>query len=284
MNIMNLKNELTNFRYLLPRLSWLNKEKRDKKIIVSLTSYPPRINAVMIVLGALLRQTFKPDKILLYLAKEQFEDKKLPIKLKLQEKCGVEIKYCNDLKPHKKYYYAMQEYPDDIIITVDDDIFYEKDIIECLYHSYINHPKAVSAFRAHLITFDEDGHINPYLRWKLEYSEIIDQTSLKLFATGVGGVLYPPHCMHKELFNEEKIRSLCLTADDLWLKIMQVMNNTPVVLARKFEKLNYINNTQEKSLWNCNMYKNDLQLQNILKEYNEYFGKGDTLIKRLMGI
>ena len=41
-----------------------------------------------------------------------------------------------DLRSHKKYYYTIKEYPDDIMITVDDDIFYRSDMIAKLmaYH------------------------------------------------------------------------------------------------------------------------------------------------------
>lgn len=279
--IREIKNRLDNFICLLPQFSGFNKEKRENKIIVSITSYPSRINAAIIVLGIMLRQTCKPDKILLYLAKEQFVDRKLPIWLRLQKKCGIEIIYCNDLKPHNKYYHTMQKYPDAVIITVDDDVYFERNFIECLYQSYKKHPNAVSACRTNLITFDKHGQINPYAKWKREYSEIIDEPSMKLFALGVGGVLYPPHCMHNELFNEEKLRSLCLIDDDMWLKIMQVMNNTPVVLVAKYPGEFQIWGTQKTALWLINENKTDEHLKNILTVYNEYFGEDDTLVKRL---
>jgi len=187
----NIYHPILYFTLSLPRFSALNKAPRDKKIIVSLTTYPARINAAIIVLGILLRQTCKPDKILLYLGKDQFEGKNLPLWLQLQKKCGIEIIYCDDLKPHKKYFYTMQKYPDDLVITVDDDIIYNKDLIDNLYKSYNKYPNAVSACRTHLITFDEEGKINPYTKWKFCYSEEIDQPRMNLFATGVGGVLYP---------------------------------------------------------------------------------------------
>jgi hypothetical protein len=265
----------------LPRLSGLNKEKREQPIIVSMTSYPARIKAAVIVLGRMLRQTCKPDKILLYLVKEQFHDKKIPIGLRLLNKCGIEIIYCNELHPHNKYFYTMQKYPEAITITVDDDNYYEKNFIGCLYRSYKKHPKAVSARRTHIITFEKSSRMKPNFKWGINYSEIIDQPSMRLFALGVGGVLYPPHCMHSELFNEEKLKNLCLTDDDVWLKIMQVMNNTPVVQIAEYQDEYPIWGTQQTALWFINEKAIDKHLQNTLKVYNEYFGKEDTLIKRL---
>ena len=40
---------------------------------------------------------------------------------------GLEIIFVSDeLACHNKYYYAFQQYSDDVIITVDDDVIYDK--------------------------------------------------------------------------------------------------------------------------------------------------------------
>ena len=43
----------------------LNNQYRDKKVIVSLTSFPERISELKYTIFSLLNQSFKPDKILL---------------------------------------------------------------------------------------------------------------------------------------------------------------------------------------------------------------------------
>ena len=106
---------------------------KKPRLIVSLTSYGDRLNTLSICLKSLLNQTRKADKILVYLT-DNITESHLPTSLlELRDK-GIEYKFIPlDLKPHKKYYYAMQEFPDDIIVTVDDDVIYYK---EC-YQSYI---------------------------------------------------------------------------------------------------------------------------------------------------
>ena len=37
----------------------------------------------------------------------------------------------------------MQKYPYDIIITIDDDIIYEKNTVELLYKSYLKYPNEI---------------------------------------------------------------------------------------------------------------------------------------------
>jgi len=263
-----------------------NDKNRKHKIIISLTTYPARIDTVHIVLKQMLRQTLKPDRILLWLCDEQFPNKELPDWVELYKHAGIEFCFCPvNLKPHTKYYYTIKENPNALVITVDDDIFYDEYLVEKLYNSYMQFPNAISAMRTHKIVFDRNDHICSYLRWKYECSDQIAQPSMKLFATGVGGVLYPPNSLHPEVFNLTGIKNTCLYNDDLWLKVMSLLQGTPVVLVECCKQLRYIPGTQEceetLSLSNNIGRRNDLILTNILQHYNEYYGKDDTVEKRI---
>lgn len=247
----------------------LNSERRERKIIISLTTIPSRIDVVWIVIERMFRQSVKPDAINLYLGEKEFEGKTLPRELKDLEERGLRIVFCEDLKPHTKYYYAMKEYSDDIIITVDDDIIYSLRLVEMLMKSYRKYPKAVSCMRAHEILFDNEKKVIPYNNWGNKVKGHMSP-SMRLLATGVGGVLYPPHCMNSEVFEKEKLKELSFKADDIWLKIMQVINRTPVVKAQKGRgRLFIITSTQTVSLLsdNVNNSRNDEYLANLLKYY-----------------
>lgn len=247
-------------------------------VIVSMTSYPARIQFVAKVIESLRRQSVQPDKIILWLAKEQFEggEAALPAELLTEIEIGenVCLRWCDDLKPHKKYYYAMQEFPESIIITVDDDVYYRNDLVEKLLDSYVEYPFAVSAMRAHLITFDSEGEIRPYAEWQRECRRV-SIPSFALCATGVGGVLYPPHSLSKEVFNRKTIEECCLYADDLWLKIMELFARTPVVIADSYQAITYLGDSQDTALWRSNdaNNRNDIQLAAILEHYCNKFGK-----------
>ena len=47
----------------------------NNEIIVSLTSYPKRINKIKQTLDSIFNQTIQPDKILLWLSNSEFENK-----------------------------------------------------------------------------------------------------------------------------------------------------------------------------------------------------------------
>lgn len=141
----------------------------------------------------------------------------------------------------------MQQYPEDIIITADDDMEYQPDLIETLYRCYRAFPYAVCCMRAHGIRFGADNSIAPYSQWERDSTRVYIP-SMSLMATGVGGVLYPPHCMADELFNREQLMSLCTSADDLWLKVMQAMSLTPTVIAGSMPEDSQIAGTQDTAL------------------------------------
>jgi hypothetical protein len=71
---------------------------------------------------------------------------KLPKRLIELQKRGLQIKLCPDkIRSHTKYFYAMKEHPKDIIITVDDDLFYRTDLIERHIEAHNKYPKAIIA-------------------------------------------------------------------------------------------------------------------------------------------
>ena len=263
---------------------------KSKQIIVSVTSYPARIRSVALALETIYKQSRKPDKVILWLAASQFpnRDEDLPKELlKLVSEKGLEILWCDDdLKPHKKYYYAFQNYPDALIVTIDDDILYPPHRIENLYLSYLLHPYAVSAARAHLIAISEAGTILPYKLWPQEIDAYLDTPSFQLCATGCGGILYPTVLFSEVrecLLDKDIIKRSCLYADDLWLKGMELVAGIPLVVAEEFQDLCYTPDSQDIGLWHENVDggKNDRQLLQIEEEINQRYGSG-TFRKKLL--
>ena len=247
-------------------------EKREHKIIVSLTSYPARINAVPYAILSMLRQTMKPDKIILWLGTGKFPDDRLPEIFERVKASGVDIEFREDLGPHTKYFYAVQEYPDDIVITVDDDHIYDRNLIERLYRSYMKQPGCVHALTVARITFDDGGNMRKYVEWEHPYAGNPGSTSHLYMAFGVGSVLYPPHSLPAETFNLETMKRLCPKADDIWLKFMEIKNGTRVTAVSSSTLMAgiYIHGCSGESAlskYNDNSGGNQAQINAILSEY-----------------
>lgn len=257
----------------------------SRRIVVSLTSFPKRIGVVRQALESIYAQTRKADEIVLWLAEEQFPGKEADLPeslLSLVRENRLTICWCDDLKGHKKLIYSLQEYPQDIIVTIDDDLLYSKDMLDALYRSYLLHPNAVSTLRAHLIMLSDDNRVLPYKKWMLEVDACVHQPSMQLMTSGGAGDLYPPLNYRREFFDRDVILETCLWADNLWSKAMELASDVPVVLAKPYEPLRCVDGSQEETLYQINGDQNqyDVQMEKISQWMDETFRPG-ILIEKL---
>ncbi len=266
----------------------LNEERNDlPRVTVSLTTYPARIDRVHIAIESLLMQTVPADRVVLWLAREQFPDgeESLPPQLLEQKNRGLVIEWCDkDIRSYKKIIPPAEKWPEDIIITADDDLVYEITAVERLLESYRKHPDCVSTLRAHLMLFDEEGTLLPYEQWIAEYSAFVDEPLMALFPTTGGGMLFPPSVLPEQAFDSEVFMDICPMADDVWIKMMMTIAGIRTVLADTNTRLQYVDGTQEESLYSYNKNGNDEQIAAVLEKYNRIGGEEypeDTLLRRM---
>ncbi|MDY6045688.1 MAG: hypothetical protein SPI87_01490 [Anaerobutyricum sp.] len=242
----------------------------ESRIIVSLTTYPERIGSVWLTIVSLLQQTMKPYKVVLWLAEEQFPQREIPRNLQRLIGRGLEIRFCEDLKPHKKYYDAIRQWPDYYIITADDDIFYPENHIEQLWKGHEKYRNSVICHWSHRIEFDVSGQFQPYNNWVDNGEDIPSYATL---AVGCNGVLYPPGSLPEETFHMDKIRKNSLYTDDLWLKCMEILNKRKTVNCNEVPLI-YFNvlSTKNTGLWKSNTGEsrnNDIIWSRLMEMYPE---------------
>lgn len=246
------------------------KVKRAKRIVVSLTTYPKRISTVWLAIETLLRQSVKPDEIILWLAEPQFPEglSELPSSvLRLQDR-GLTIRFCDDLRSHKKYFYALQEYAEDLVILADDDMFYPRDTIQKLLQMHKRWPEDICCITAQVIepTFSAVPSVwrNP------NPNEHTLQHTDRIQAFTGSGTLIPPKALPEEAFDKAAIRQLCPYADDLWITFMAHRNGTRLSTLKKWRPFPVsIYGTAEGSLYYINGEgnQNDVQWKNLLEHY-----------------
>lgn len=243
----------------------------NSNLIVSLTSFPARINIVYLAIKSMLNQTQRPQKIVLWLGKELFPNGEadLPQNLLELKPFGLEIEFCDDLKAHTKYFYAMQKYPNNLVVTVDDDIIYPTNLLSTLLKVHHKFPRCVVANRVRSMTI-ENGDFLPYRGWKINRENNIEPSKMN-FATGVGGVLYKPEFFLNSLYDLEGIRKTNCIGDDIWLKAGEMENKIPVVFTNfYFKEFIEIPNSQKENLHSKNVFEsgNDTQVKDVFG----YFG------------
>lgn len=189
-----------------------------ENIVVSLTSTADRIESIFPTLYSLARQSRRPDLIVLWLGKGGNYPEHVMAGIKA---LGIRVRYVKDLGPYTKYHYAFAVFKKDVIITADDDIIYHRDMVKELYETHLKYPGQVVARRVHRMRFDRNRQPVRYKDWIWECRDT-EGPSDGLFATGVGGVLYPPSVTGLECWKNTDFLKVCPWADDIWLKFCEL--------------------------------------------------------------
>lgn len=252
----------------------MNKNSSQEKIIVSLTSFPEAIPYAAEAIRSILKGSLLPDKIVLYLDTQKFPDGKLPPELEAlkAETTIFEVRFDPaEIRSYKKLIPALRDFPNDVIVTIDDDICYYPDMLSKLVKIHKQIPDAIIAHRVRRINPNK-----PYRKWhKYKWFYFLFKriySSYKNLQTGVGGVLYPPNCLKQEMLDIKLFTEIAPTMDDIWFWAAAVANETPIIpVPFGYHKLIDIEKPSELSLKTVNFRsgtdRNAATLKAILEKY-----------------
>lgn len=209
----------------------MNKNTDQKQVIVSLTSFPQAIPYAVQAIRSILTGSLLPDKIVLYLDTPKFPEGILPQELEAlkAESPIFEVRFDEaELRSYKKLIPALRDFPNDIIVTIDDDIQYNPDMLSRLIQIHKQAPDAIIAHRVRKVQLD-----SPYRTWKKYkwYDFIFRRLHFNHHAmqTGVGGVLYPPHSLDENMLDSTRFMTMAPTNDDIWFWAAAVSHGTFVI-------------------------------------------------------
>jgi hypothetical protein len=201
--------------------------KMEKRFVVSLTTSPTRINKIKRVLDSIMNQDFRPDRIYLNLPRlfkrDNSKFKKIPTFI--TDNPLVFINWCTDIGPATKIIPALKHEtdPESIIISIDDDILYGKNVLSNLvYYSYL-YPDAVITGSSFL----ENNQEYTKLYKKIP---IFSRLYYSQFLEGFSGVLYKTRFFQN--FNSDYITQSpisCQRGDDLMLSNFLLSQNIPIL-------------------------------------------------------
>lgn len=252
-----------------------NNDKSD--IIVSLTSYGVRVEDTLpYALYSLLRQTHMPNRIVVWLDNINWNEEKLPPVLKKLETLGVEFYFVEDLRSYKKLIPALKMFPDNVIITVDDDLYYNKKTLEWLTNAYENSDKnTVFGTWAYTARISDEGSYLPYSYWKTSAGRVSNGDYSLI---GCGGILYPPGIFDDEILKKDLFMRMAPTADDIWFWAMEKRQSISVQLIPgagrglhvEVNRIDFWNPNRNGSLYYINEVngKNDEQFKKIIEYYH----------------
>jgi len=251
-------------------------EMKIDNLIVSLTSFPQRIDEVKYVIYSLLDQTILPEKIILWLAESQFPNKEqdLPQDLLAFKEFGFTIEWCEDLRSYKKLIPALELFPDHYVVTADDDLYYKRDWLEKIWVTHLKYPNNVVCHRPSKILL-KNGDVLPKEQWKGNIRT--GEESLLIYAGSGGGVLYHRKYLHKDVCKKDMFFNLAPHADDVWFYFMVIQKGTKMRgIKNPYFNTKWINPYREYGLINGHTLSsiniggglNDLQFKNVIDHYN----------------
>jgi hypothetical protein len=218
--------------------------------VVSLTTYGMRLQTVHLTIESIAAGRLLPSRLILWLDEKSALDTPPAALLRLQKR-GLEICFCQNFGPHKKYFpYVTSERNFTVpLVTADDDILYPRFWLERLQDAYQRHPEVINCGRARVIVFDEQN-IAQFAQWPMCRST---KPRFGNLAIGDSGVLYPPEFLDVLKKAGLGFQKCCPTADDVWLHVQALRAGYKVRQIRpKPLHLPSIPGTVKIGLWNQN--------------------------------
>lgn len=218
------------------------------------------------------RQTFLPEKTILWLSKDQFPTvESIPQSLWCRTDELFEIRMVNgDIKSHKKYYYALNAYPNKKILLIDDDIFYPTYMIEEIIGAHRLYPNSIICRYGFLKKYTTGGTLKPYNGWTHLASPI---ESNDLFFGSGGGTLIQKSLLYEDCTKKDIFLKLTPNADDVWLNAMTYLAGSNIIKISKGMILPILQNSSEMlSTKNVGYQQNDVQINSVSEYYKETIG------------
>ena len=191
----------------------------NRRVIVSLSTVPDRINNLRPTIRCLLKQTRPPDEIVLAIPEFSIrENRPYVVPEYVLRLPRVRILYCGkDWGPATKFIPAVQEElaagrADTLIMVVDDDRVYPRDALETYLYYSRQLPEAALCFRGAAMPQTMD-----WRDAKMIHGDEIRQPQQAAVITGCGSYFIQPRFFDESLWDYSDAPDGAFYMDDIWI-------------------------------------------------------------------
>ena len=246
---------------------------------LSLTSIQQKQKELKKTLQTVLNQTLKVDKCYIYLSEEPylldkgFKNKKLNDDLQqfISSHNIFEIRWTKNTGPYRKLLPLLKEKfnEDCIIITIDDDIEFDKNLVKNLVSDYNKHKCCIN-YRGFNLKYK--GSIKN-MSYECRNNQYKSGSDLYNFSTNGAGTLFHPSFFHNkpELIFDEMFFTKFPTCDDIWYNFCRIANNTKLFIDTK-KYVTKWNTKQDCALFS--KYNHNKNTENIRKIIDTFIKLG----------
>lgn len=251
---------------LIRALLWPDTSVECIPIIVSLTTYGPRLTSCLFAVASIRLQSVQPKLLVLNIAPQDYQKINVLV-MACYKRLRVEFNVCEDIRSYKKlnpiFGFLNTRKLTEIthIVTIDDDVFYAKHFLSTLSEH--------NAFKDDQARFGTDAKLTgnqPYLEWKPIVPTHRNQDNV--FLIGAGGISYPLGYI-EHLEKEDSFFDIAPTTDDIWYHFVSIKYNFNNYYVPFFENTRVRFSNQRIGLKNKNLLSsNDLAIKKCQKFFH----------------
>jgi Glycosyl transferase family 2 len=208
------------------RSTLLPRKQAISDVVISLTTFPERLPTLWLTLSSLLAQTVLPEKIYVHVARDEVlpdRDQKYIDEYNNTDRVEIIIVELN-FKSYNKLVHIWRNLSGKRVITVDDDLYYDRSLLEKLVAASDALPDKIICGRGLCMLQKSEAEFIPFLFWP----KAVEIAGTGVFLQGAAGVLYPPGCLHTDVTNSVLFEELAPGNDDIWFHTAAVLHGTAV--------------------------------------------------------
>lgn len=196
-------------------------------IVISMTSYGERLKTLHTRLNWV---KYVPVLFNLYVGDTEVLEQDLLEFFNTTKNARLHV--VKDIGPLTKSYYALQDFPVDVVFLIDDDNYYTSQWIKFAIDSYMQHLRLFSdcviglAARKIIITPDNHYEIMQYGKYQNDYQKSLNHFTghakplcpsfRNIILSGGPGSFLNIRQVHSDFFNVDLYQSICKSHDEMW--------------------------------------------------------------------
>lgn len=229
---------LLNFHQFIVE-QYMRLQIRNEHVVIAFSTTPYRIAEMQDTVSTILQQDMKPDAIFLAVP-HVFKRDNTPyvIPAWLQNHPQITVIRTQDYGPATKLLGVLEQVkldPNTIIITMDDDVKYPKNIVTQLVYKAKQYPNEAIGIAGADLDYDERGNLISNKIGGLVALAHSDANATLL--QGFSGIAYRRNFFNQDIFAITNAPRECINSDDLYLSFHLAKQNIP----RRILKNRYIN-------------------------------------------
>lgn len=232
--------------------------RRTGRIVVTCTSTHDRFEYLFYAVTSILRQSVRPDVIYINLPRISPRDRQGEGQgiIDIPEWFGhelIEPRYMNNHGPYQKLISVYEVVSsDDLVVTIDDDVIYQREWLAKVVTAAERYPNAVICGRARVISQNVLGRWKSYHHWPHVHHITY---AFWILPVGCAGMAYRKSLLCEAFLRDRQCLSMASVNEDLWFRTASLLEGSYVYVDPRLHRGNIVLSNKALSLKDAPSFK-----------------------------